>query len=276
MKKLLTLSLSALILLSGCGTYTGQGAATGAQFGAILGSAIGGINGGPRGHDMGTLVGLAGGAVVGAAIGAAADKRVENEYQQHKAQLYGQDGQLRGSNQYYNAEGNNNGYYGGGNDIIVFEGEEVGEYPTDNNATAGTYDGSAATHGGASSINVDDIAVIEMVNPRFIDGDSNGILTAGEECKVVFEIMNRGRRPIFNITPTVVETTGNKRIHISQNILVESIMPGRGVRYTATVLAGTRLKDGEAIIRLGILHNGQVVESQQKEFKILTRRKLNQ
>ena len=69
MKKSFILLLCPLLLLTGCGTYTGEGAAVGGSFGAILGSAIGGISGGRRGSDIGTLIGVAGGAAIGAAIG---------------------------------------------------------------------------------------------------------------------------------------------------------------------------------------------------------------
>ena len=56
MKKILILSLGAVILLSGCGTYAGEGAFVGASFGSVIGSAVGGISGGFRGSDIGTLV----------------------------------------------------------------------------------------------------------------------------------------------------------------------------------------------------------------------------
>ena len=69
MKKSVILSLAAVMLLGGCGSYTGSGALTGATLGSVIGSAIGGIAGGPRGSDVGTLVGIAGGAVVGGAVG---------------------------------------------------------------------------------------------------------------------------------------------------------------------------------------------------------------
>lgn len=80
---------ASVLLLSSCGTYTGEGAYAGATFGSILGSAIGGISGGWHGSDVGTIVGMAGGAVVGAAIGAAADRQEQERYevyQQERAQ----------------------------------------------------------------------------------------------------------------------------------------------------------------------------------------------
>ena len=58
MKKNVLMLLAAVLLLTGCDTYTGAGAATGGYFGAIIGSAIGGISDGRRGSDVGTLIGM--------------------------------------------------------------------------------------------------------------------------------------------------------------------------------------------------------------------------
>ena len=79
MKRFVVLPLAAVMLLGGCGTYTGTGAFSGATLGSVIGSAVGGIAGGPRGSDIGTLVGMAGGAVVGGAMGVQADKKVTEE-----------------------------------------------------------------------------------------------------------------------------------------------------------------------------------------------------
>ena len=84
-KYMMFLALSALVL-SSCGTYTGQGAYAGATFGSILGSAIGGISGGWQGSNVGQVVGMAGGAAVGAAIGAAADKKEAEQYEAYQRQ----------------------------------------------------------------------------------------------------------------------------------------------------------------------------------------------
>ena len=82
-KTIFAFSLLAL-LLSSCGTYTGQGAYVGAQFGTILGSAVGGLSGGWRGSDAGAIIGMASGAAVGAAIGAAADQREAERYEDYR------------------------------------------------------------------------------------------------------------------------------------------------------------------------------------------------
>ena len=84
MKKILLVSLGAVLLLTSCGTYTGAGAVTGGSFGSIIGSAIGGIAGGRHGSNVGTLIGMAGGAAVGAAVGAAADNAQQRQYEDYQ------------------------------------------------------------------------------------------------------------------------------------------------------------------------------------------------
>ena len=75
MKNLVMCWLAAGLLLSSCGTYTGQGAYAGGMMGSVVGSAIGGLSGGWRGSHTGSLIGMAGGAIVGAAIESAADRQ---------------------------------------------------------------------------------------------------------------------------------------------------------------------------------------------------------
>ena len=84
MKKILLVSMSAALLFTSCGTYTGAGAVTGGSFGSIIGSAIGGIAGGRHGSNVGTLIGMAGGAAVGAAVGAAADNAQQRQYEDYQ------------------------------------------------------------------------------------------------------------------------------------------------------------------------------------------------
>lgn len=223
MKKLVVLSLGALLFLSSCGTYTETGATTGGWFGSIIGSAIGGIAGGPRGSDIGTLVGMAGGAVVGAAIGQAAEdahqKKME-EYHQKRAErqpLYG--------------------------------------YPDSRGYDSKDYD------------------VLEIRRPMLIETNRDEVLCRGEEARVVFEIFNTSSKPVYRIKPSVVEVTGNKHIDVSENVMIESIEPGKGIRYTALVRADNRLKDGEAIFRIGVSQGNREIVSQAREFRIQTSRR---
>ena len=56
--------------------------------------------------------------------------------------------------------------------------------------------------------------------------------------------MNEGEQTIYNVVPMVTETTGMKRIYISPPVMVEQIAPHNGVKYTATISAGERIKTG--------------------------------
>ena len=55
------------------------------------------------------------------------------------------------------------------------------------------------------------------------------MIDAGENSKIIFEIMNEGRNPVYNVVP-VVETVGKvKHLGISPSVMVEEILPGEGV-----------------------------------------------
>ena len=113
---------------------------------------------------------------------------------------------------------------------------------------------------------------IHLRHEDFSDANGDGFITPGEECKVSFEIMNNSDVEIFDVIPTVIETTGNKHIHISPTVRIESIRPHQGVRYTATVLADKRLKDGNAVIRVTVTQGRNDIASMAKEFNITCKR----
>ena len=52
--------------------------------------------------------------------------------------------------------------------------------------------------------------------------------------------------------PVVAETTGMKRIYISPSVMIEQITPHNGVKYTANISAGERIKTGNVTIRIAI------------------------
>ena len=263
MKKTLLVSVSVLLLLTSCGTYTGVGAYTGATFGSIIGSAIGGISGGRHGSDVGTLIGMAGGAMVGASVGAAADNAKQREYEQYQAdhqqrmekrqRNYG--GQAQSQSSYDNqADETDSGFdpSGSGDDRLYGFGEDLSSVPTSKSGT---------------------LADLEIRNPRIMDASRDGELTRGEEARMVFEIYNCSSEPAFQVQPSVSEVTGNKHIYISENVLVECIYPGKGIRYTAVIKADDHLKDGEAVIRISVLQRNQEITSQTREFFIKTNKR---
>lgn len=243
MKKVIVYSLVGAMLLSSCST-TESGASNGAFFGSIIGSAIGGISGGHRGSDIGTLVGMAGGAVVGAAIGQASEKAEQRKYDEYMRRRTDS-----------GFDPNN-----GGDDRIVMETE----------VPSNTVSLDELKNMTGYNVNINES--IQLRHENFTDANGDGNISPGEECKVSFEIMNNSDVEIFDVIPTVIETTGNKHIHISPTVRIESIRPHQGVRYTATVLADKRLKDGNAVIRVTVTQGRNDIASMAKEFNITCKR----
>lgn len=268
MKKVILLMLCSSLVMSSCDTYTGSGAYAGGSIGSILGSAIGGLSGGPRGSDMGTIIGMAGGAVVGAVIGSQADQAQDDReaaYQQDRVER-------RSGSDYSNAPVTDNpeifdSNNGGDDRLYDFKGKDyTGDYsaqqPTTSMPTA-----TVEELGARFSYS----PTLEIVNARFVDDNEDNCLNRNETCKVIFEIVNRSYSPVYDVVPTVVETTGNKHIFISPRIHVEKISPGSGVRYTAMVKADRKLKDGMARFCVSVIHEGKSI-SKINEFNIPTKR----
>lgn len=268
MKKVILLMLCSSLVMSSCDTYTGSGAYAGGSIGSILGSAIGGLSGGPRGSDMGTIIGMAGGAVVGAVIGSQADQAQadrEAAYQQDRVER-------RSGSDYSNTPVTDNpeifdSNNGGDDRLYDFKGKDyTGDYSAQQPTTS------------MPSATVEELGArfsysptLEIVNARFVDDNEDNCLNRNETCKVIFEILNRGYKPVYDVVPTVVETTGNKHIFISPSIHVEKISPGSGVRYTAMVKADRKLKDGMARFCVSVIHEGKSI-SKVNEFNIPTKR----
>lgn len=280
MKKLFILPISAAILLSSCGTYAGSGAMSGGSLGSILGSAIGGIAGGGRGSDIGTIVGMAGGAVIGAAMGQKADQRakddVHDQYenvQQRKAR----EKQACSTSGNYNQTDD----YAVPNrvDSSVFDASNSGDdriYDFQGSDYTGSYSAAEPSIKTPAASSVDKLAGkyqytpnIEIVNARFVDDNQDGVLSRNEVGKIIFEVINCGDKVISDVQPSVLETTGNGHIYISPSIHIESIAPGKGVRYTALVKADKKLKNGMARFALTVLQ-GQKSISKVTEFDIKT------
>ena len=301
MGKSFIIGMSALLLLGSCDTYTGTGAYMGSTLGSIFGSAIGGIAGGPHGSDVGTIVGMVGGAVAGAAIGQATDQKQQAQREADIADMRARraERQARRQGSYGNdntyGHGNNYGYdnnYGYGNN-----------YGYDNQGDANSGSGFDANNGGDDRIydfkgsdysgnysakqpdvnmpmqsSVDNLAEnlkytpdIEIKNARFVDDNQDGKIERGELSKVIFEVYNRGNHTLYDVVPTVVEATGNRHIMISPNMHVESIQPGKGIRYTALVKADNRLKDGNAQFCVSVVQGNKKI-SKVCEFDIPTAR----
>ena len=273
MKKVMMLMIGICLLLGSCGTYEGTGAYTGAQFGHILGSAVGGIAGGWRGHEIGSIVGTVGGAAAGAAIGAAADRRQEERVERRMvARQRAQQEQRQAATSGYGNYGQGNGYDQSGYDQSGYDPQMRGDdritfdnsssdYPTDNGVST-TMPANRFYSGPSLSIR----------NAGIYEDARDGVLTRGESCKVIFEIVNNGDETAYNVFPLVEEATGNRHIHISPNLRIESIAPHQAVRYTAALTADRRLRNGQIQVRVGVALGDLVIKSQTRLFALPTRK----
>ena len=273
MRKNVLILVASVLLLTSCGTYTGEGAATGGYFGSLIGSMIGGISDGRRGSDIGGLIGMAGGAVVGAIIGNAADEQVAREREEYirnremRRARINQRTQGRGEVDDFTPDEPDEPYAPEGYFDPTNSGDDRIEF--DNDTTAVVPAPPADFHPQPSNFNEG----LVIRNALFRDADGNQILVAGEECTVTFEILNRTHRPLYDVQPIVYDVLGNKHIHISQNLRVERILPGRGIRYTATIKADRHLRNGQTRIRVGVALNNEELQSQTHEFVIETRKR---
>ena len=276
MKKGSVIMMGAALLVSSCTTGAGAGAYAGSSLGSVLGSAIGGIVGGPHGSDVGTIFGMAGGAIVGGALGDAAEKA-----QRRSAQQYDDDTYASGNSRSYSNGGNNGNYVGddfdpsqmvdnsnSGDDRIDFGAPSS----SGANATMGNAPMGNAPMSNASPSQSVDASRVEQIygnaksdgkltirNVRFADSNGDGMLSGDEIGQVSFEIYNETAAPIYNFDPSVVEAEANKRIYISPSVRVENIMPGQGLRYTATVKADRRIKDGEIRLLVSAQKEGKPI-----------------
>ena len=263
--------MGAALLVSSCTTGAGAGAYAGSSLGSVLGSAIGGIVGGPHGSDVGTIFGMAGGAIVGGALGDAAEKA-----QHRSAQQYDDDTYASGNSRSYSNGGNSGNYVGddfdpsqmvdnsnSGDDRIDFGAPSssganapMSNAPMSNASPSQSVDASRVEqiYGNAKSD-----GKLTIRNVRFADSNGDGMLSGDEIGHVSFEIYNETAAPIYNFDPSVVEAEANKRIYISPSVRVENIMPGQGLRYTATVKADRRIKDGEIRLLVSAQKEGKPI-----------------
>ena len=262
MKKGSVIMMGAALLVSSCTTGAGAGAYAGSSLGSVLGSAIGGIVGGPHGSDVGTIFGMAGGAVVGGALGDAAEKAQRRSAQQYDDDTY--------------ASGNSANYVGDDFDPSQMvdnsnSGDDRIDFGAPSSSGANAPMSNAPISNAPSSQSVDASRVEQIYgnaksdgkltirNVRFADSNGDGMLSGDEIGQVSFEIYNETAAPIYNFDPSVVEAEANKRIYISPSVRVENIMPGQGLRYTATVKADRRIKDGEIRLLVSAQKEGKPI-----------------
>lgn len=241
MRKMIFILFSA-ILLSGCSPYGMQGnpaaVQAGAAIGGVLGAIVGDRAGGYNGSQFGALIGT----VAGAAIGNAATTPREDSYQvdeyyiksRPSAPRYKNSSRYRGDSRY--------------EDDFRYEGQ-----PHDENTPF------------ASGLRI--------INLRFIDDNRNHMIDAEEDSKLVFDIVNDGDVPAYNVTPIIEEVSGMKHLLVSSSAQIAYMPVGNQIRYTATIRGGRKLKAGEAQFRVYATEsNGAMTEMH--EFSLPTQKRV--
>ena len=100
-------------------------------------------------------------------------------------------------------------------------------------------------------------ADLSIDNLRFIDSNNSRSLEADERAQLSFEVRNHGNRTIYDIAP-VITVTGTKHIYLSPTAIISELAPGAAVRYTAEVVGGHKLKNGEAEVNISFSDGNQL------------------
>lgn len=207
-------------------------AASGAYVGGQFGHVIGSAIGGISGGWRGHHTGSLIGTVGGVVAGAAIGSAVDYAQEKKRQEAMG----VR-DNASRHKGGSDNASRGRGDDRITFSSEA---------------------------------SPLEIRNAMIVESNHDGVLTRGEECTVMFEIMNTSDKTVYDIMPLVEDATGNKHVNISPNLHVESIAPHQGIRYSATIVGDKKLKDGEIQVLVGVMQGGLEVTSQTRQFTVPT------
>lgn len=95
-------------------------------------------------------------------------------------------------------------------------------------------------------------------NIRFIDANRNQVIDSNETAKIIFEVMNTGRINMYRVTPVIKELNEMKHLYISPSASIECIPAGDGIRYTANIHTGKKLKNGEALFQIVVLEGDRM------------------
>lgn len=114
---------------------------------------------------------------------------------------------------------------------------------------------------------------LRIVNLRFIDDNRNHVIDAEEDSKLVFDLVNDGDVPAYNVTPVIEEMNGMKHLLISPSAQIAYMPAGNQIRYTATIRGGRKLKTGQAQFCVFVTEsNGAVTEAH--EFTLPTQKRI--
>ena len=113
---------------------------------------------------------------------------------------------------------------------------------------------------------------ISIQNIRFIDDNRDHVIDSGESSKLIFDLVNEGVGPAYNIVPVIEELSGIKHLLISPMRQISYMPQGNQIRYTVTIRADKKLKSGLAHFRLYTMESSGAM-SEPHEFSLPTRRR---
>lgn len=230
------LTLLSVALLSGCSPYGMQGNPAAVQAGAAIGGVLGAIVGDRAGGYNGSQFGALIGTVAGAAVGNAVTTPREESYQ---------------VDEYYVKSRSSAPQY-----------ENSSRYGNDSRYEDTPYYENTSLASG-----------LRIINLRFIDDNRNHVIDAEEDSKLVFDIVNDGDMPAYNVTPIIEEVSGMKHLLVSPSAQIAHMPVGNQIRYTATIRGGRKLKAGEAQFRVYATEsNGAMTEMH--EFSLPTQKRV--
>lgn len=91
---------------------------------------------------------------------------------------------------------------------------------------------------------------LRVTNVHFSDASGDGTLQSGEIATISYDIINVTPNEIGRLIPEIKLSRQAKRIHISPMHNIDYIPSGEGVRYSVTLTASPRLKQGYSDITL--------------------------
>lgn len=138
-----------------------------------------------------------------------------------------------------------------------------------NRVLGNSYAQQSAATPSISSVSLNTSSV-RLENFHFVDANNNQAIDRGEECKVMFDVVNTGNSTVRDVTPQMEVVNGAKGLLLGGATTIESIPAGERVTYSVPVIA-KKVKSGEAVFQAYATEaNGAVTET--IEFSLPTKK----
>lgn len=113
---------------------------------------------------------------------------------------------------------------------------------------------------------------VRIVNVKFLGASGSDVLSSGETATVSYDIINVTPENIPMLVPKMEFKHKAKNITISPMQSIVDLPSGEGVRYTVTLTAGKRVKNGDNAILLYLSADGGATFTLMNELPFETRK----